>query len=125
MKRLDKSGPNKRQGNLADVENKNKQEAHSTPSPATMLACDSMINLLGQLARKVAISNTSNAALEQKLATPLQAIPSPYACTEKTAYQSLFLSIQVRLKAAVGHPNYNMWRQFYTFHISQKVISIE
>jgi len=124
MKRLYKSGPNKRQGNLADVENKNKQEAHSTPSPATMLACDSMINLLGQLARKVAISNTSNTALEQKFVAPLQAIPSPYAYTKKTAYQSLFLSIQVRLKAAVGHPKYCMWRQFYNFHL-QQVISIE
>ena len=55
---------------------------------------------------------------KQMVPTPLQAIPSPYACTEKTAYRSLFLSIQVRLKAAVGQPNY-MWRQFYKFHLAE------
>ena len=122
MKRLYKSGPNKRQGNLADVESKDMQEAYSTPSPTTMLACNSTINLLGQLARKVAISNTSNTALGQEFVAPLQAVP--YAYMEKTAYQSLFLSIEERLKSAVGHPKYCMWRQFFNFHL-QQVISIE
>ncbi len=117
------TAPSKRRGILADVKSNDLQETRGNLSPTTMFACDSMVTLLGQLARKVAIS-TSNAALEQKLATPLQAIPSPYACTEKTAYQSLFLSIQVRLKAAVGHPKNCMWRKFYNFHL-QKAISIE
>jgi len=117
------TAPSKRRGILADVKSNDMQETRGNLSPTTMFACDSMVTLLGQLARKVAISNTPNAALEQTLVAPLQTVP--YAYTEKTAYQSLFLSIQVRLKAAVGHPNYNMWRQFYTFHISQKVISIE
>jgi len=62
--------------------------------------------------------------LKQTLVAPLQAIPSPYACTEKTTYHALFLSIQVRLKAAVGHPNYCTWRQFLTSTL-QQVISIE
>jgi len=57
--------------------------------------------------------------LKQTLAAPLQAVPSPYADTKNTAYQALFLSIQVRLKAAVGHPKNCMWRQFYTFHIAE------
>jgi len=68
--------------------------------------------------------NAARRPTKQIVSTPLQAIPSPYADTKKTAYPALFLSIQVRLKAAVGHPNYNMWRQFYNFHL-QKAISIE
>jgi type IV secretory pathway VirB6-like protein len=67
--------------------------------------------------------NAAHRPTKQTLVAPLQAVP--YAYTEKTACQSLFLSIQVRLKAAVGHPNYYIWRQFYNFHISQKAISIE
>lgn len=48
----------------------------------------------------------------------LLAVPSPYACTEKTTYHALFLSIQERLKSAVGHPNYYIWKQFFNFHLT-------
>lgn len=68
--------------------------------------------------------NAARRPLKQTLVAPLQAIPSPYNCTETTTYHALFLSIQVRLKAAVGQPNYYIWRQFYNLHM-QQVISIK
>jgi len=55
---------------------------------------------------------------KQLVPTPLQAIPSPVTVTEKTAHHALFLSIQERLKPAVGRPNYYIWKQFFNFHLT-------
>jgi len=117
------TAPSRRRGILADVKSNDLQQTRGNLSPTTMLACDSMVTLLGQLARKVAIS-TSNAALEQKLAASLQAIPSPYACTETTTYQALFLSIKEQVKAAPLQPKNITWNEIYT-SILQKIVKQE